>query len=313
MKSVVSASRRNQPWIKRLYNQRVLVLMAIPFAIWMFVFNYLPLTGWLMAFKNYKPRLGIWASDWVGMKYFAEFLRDNRFYEILRNTFAMSLLNIFFGTVGAILLAVALSEVRSKPVKRTIQTVSYLPHFISWVVVSNIFYTLLSSEGLVNDILIRLGLLNVPVSFMSEEKGFWTIVTIAQVWKEVGWSAILYLAAITAIDPQLYEAATIEGITRLGKIRHITIPCIMPTIMMLMVLNIGNLLNATGFDPSYLMGNDMTVTYSENLALYSYRYGMQLSRYSMSAALSMFNSLFSLMLVWSANKLSRRFVDGGIL
>ena len=132
---------------------------------------------------------------------------------------------------------------------------------------------------------------------MSKENYFWPIVTIAQVWKEMGWNAILYLAAITAIDPQLYEAAKLDGITRFGKIRYITIPCIMPTIMMLLVLNIGNLLNSTGFDPSYLMGNDMTVNYSENLAVYAYTYGLRMSRYSMSTALSIFNSLFSLALV----------------
>ncbi|MCE5342153.1 MAG: ABC transporter permease subunit [Eubacteriales bacterium] len=298
---------------QKLWNQRILVAMALPFMVWMLVFNFAPLMGWSMAFVNYKPRYGIFSSEWVGLKYFAEFITDNRFYEVLRNTFAMSGLNIFFGTFSAIGLAVLLSEVRSTAFKRTIQTVSYLPHFISWVVVSNIFYTFLSSEGLFNDVLLRLGITSETVSYMSKETSFWGIVTFSQVWKEMGWNAILYLAAITAIDPQLYEAATLDGVTRFGKIRYITIPCIMPTIMMLLVLNIGNLLNATGFDPSYLMGNDMTVNYSENLAVYAYTYGMQMSRYSMSTALSIFNSMFSLLLVWSANKLSTRFIEGGIL
>lgn len=300
-------------FFRRIWDQRLMVLMALPFLIWMIVFNYLPLGGWLMAFKNYKPRYGIWGSAWVGLKYFNEFLQDKRFYEILRNTFSMSGLNILFGTGSAILLAVLLSEVHNQRFKRTVQTISYLPHFISWVVVSNIFYTFLSSEGLLNDILLRLGVIDEAISFMSKEKSFWGIVTIAQVWKEMGWNAILYLAAITAIDPQLYEAATLDGITRIGKIRYITIPCIMPTIVMLLVLNIGNLLNSTGFDPSYLMGNDMTANYSQNLAVYAYSYGLEMGRYSMSTALSMFNSIFSLILVWSANRLSRFVVDGGIL
>lgn len=304
---------RRMPLAKRIWNQRILMLMSLPFFIWMLVFNYRPLVGWIMAFENYKPRMGMLGSDWVGLKWFREFLGDKRFYEVLRNTFAMSLLNIFFGTVCAIFLAVALNEVRSKGFKKTVQTVSYLPHFISWVVVSNIFYTLLSSEGLLNDVLISLGLAKEAVSFMSREKSFWGIVTVAQVWKDMGWNAILYLAAITAIDPQLYEAARLDGITRWGKIRYITIPCIMPTIVMLLVLNIGNLLNSTGFDPSYLMGNDMTIDYSQNLAVYAYTYGIELGRYSMSTALSIFNSLFSLILVFSANMLSKRVVEGGIL
>ncbi|MGN0762945.1 MAG: ABC transporter permease [Aristaeellaceae bacterium] len=298
---------------KRLWNQRILVVMAFPFFIWMLVFNYAPIAGWVMAFKNYKPRLGILGSEWVGLKYFREFLADKRFWEVMRNTFAMSFLNLFFGTLMAILFAVLLSEVGNRTFKRSIQTISYLPHFISWVVVSNIFYTLLSSEGLLNALLLNLGLAKEAVSFMSREKSFWTIVTVAQVWKEMGWNAILYLAAITAIDPQLYEAAKLEGITRWGKIRYITIPSIMPTIVMLLVLNVGNLLNSTGFDPSYLMGNDMTINYSQNLAVYAYTYGLEMGRYSMSTALSIFNSAFSLILVWSANQLSKRVVDGGIL
>ncbi len=304
---------KGMPLGKRIWNQRILFLMVAPFVVWICIFNFAPLFGWSMAFVNYKPRFGIFGSEWVGLKYFTEFLSDKRFFEVLRNTIAMSGLNIVFGTACAILLAVFLSEINSRPFKRTVQTLTYLPHFISWVVVSNIFYTFLSSEGLLNDILTKLGMFGEPVSFMSKENYFWPIVTIAQVWKEMGWNAILYLAAITAIDPQLYEAAKLDGITRFGKIRYITIPCIMPTIMMLLVLNIGNLLNSTGFDPSYLMGNDMTVNYSENLAVYAYTYGLRMSRYSMSTALSIFNSLFSLALVWGANRLSRRSVDGGIL
>ena len=155
---------------RRLWEQRVLVLMALPFLVWMIIFNYLPLSGWIMAFENYKPRLGMLGSPWVGLKYFSEFLQDKRFYEVLRNTFCMSGLNILFGTACAILLAVFLSEVRNKPFKRTVQTISYLPHFISWVVVSNIFYTFLSSEGLLNDILLRLGIIDETVMSLVQQK-----------------------------------------------------------------------------------------------------------------------------------------------
>lgn len=310
---MVNSPKHKKSLFKQLSRQRVLICMSLPFAIWILLFNYLPITGWLMAFKNYKPKLGIMGSQWVGFKYFIEFLQDPSFFNVLRNTFVMSGLNIVFSTICSIGFALMLSEVRNRTVKRAVQTLSYLPHFISWVVVSNLFYTLLSSEGLVNDVLLRLGIIDTAYSFLSQKPAFWPIVTIAQVWKEMGWNAILYLAAIVSIDPQLYEAATLDGITRVGKIRYITIPCIMPTILVLLVLNIGNLLNSTGFDPSYLMGNDMVVQYSENLAVYSYRYGLQMGRYSMSTALSIFNSVFSLILVYSANAFSKRHVEGGIL
>ncbi len=307
-----SARGKTSFW-RTLWSQRVLVLMVLPFLAWMIVFNFAPVAGWAMAFVNYKPAKGVFGSQWVGLKYFQEFLTDKDFFQVLRNTFVMSGLNIFVGTLCAIAFAVLLNEVRNKAFKRTVQTLSYLPHFISWVVVSNIFYTLLSSEGLINDILISLDLQKQSISYMSVKENFWGIVTFAQVWKEMGWNAILYLAAITAIDPQLYEAATIDGITRWGKIRYITIPCILPTIMMLLVLNVGNMLNSTGFDPSYLMGNDMTIEYSRNLAVYSFTYGIEMGRYSMGTALSIFNSFISLSMVWAANAVSRRFVDGGIL
>jgi len=300
--------------VKKIIRQRYLFAMSMPFIIWVVIFSYLPLAGWFMAFKNYKPNLGILASEWVGLRYFKEFLMETRFYEILRNTVVMGSLNIFFGTLCAILLAVMLNEVRGNLFKRTIQTVSYLPHFISWVIVSNIFYTLLSvDQGIVNNLLLNTGITSEPVNWLSNGKLFWLIITIAQVWKEMGWNAIIYLAAITSIDQNLYEAGEMDGLGRLGKIRYITLPGIMPTIVLLMVLNIGNLFNATGFDPSYLMGNNMTLLYSDNLAVYTYRYGLQMSRFSMSASLSIFTSAVSLLLLFAANKLSGRFVEGKII
>lgn len=299
---------------KKLFQQRYLILMSLPFVVWVIIFSYLPLGGWLMAFQNYKPNLGISHSDWVGLTHFKELLTEKRFYEIIRNTIVMGGMNIFFGTFFAILLAIMINEVKNRVFKRSIQTISYLPHFISWVIVSNIFYTVLSTQnGIVNNVLVGLGIINEPVNWVSKGNLFWIIVTIAQIWKEMGWNAIIYLAAITAIDPSLYEAGEVDGLGRLGKIRHITLPGITQTIVILMVLNIGNLFNSTGFDPSYLMGNNMTLLYSDNLAVYTYRYGLQMSRFSMSAALGIFNSLVSLILLFTANKLSGKFVDGKII
>ncbi|MBB6633596.1 sugar ABC transporter permease [Cohnella thailandensis] len=285
--------------------------MCLPFVAWVLIFSYTPLFGWIMAFKDYKPAIGILQSEWTGFRFFKEFLVDPRFYEIVRNTFVMGILNVVFGTACAILLALMLNEVRNKFFKRSIQTISYLPHFVSWVIVSNIFYTVLSTDGgVVNNLLLWVGLIDEPINWMAQGKLFWVIVTVGQVWKEAGWTAIIYFAAMTSIDKTLYEAGEVDGLGRIGKIRYITLPGIMPTIAILTVLNIGNLFNASGFDPSYLLGNNMTLTYSDNLAVYTYRYGLQMSRFSMSAALGIFNSVICLILLFSANKLSGKFIEG---
>ncbi|MEF2966367.1 ABC transporter permease subunit [Paenibacillus sp. M1] len=299
---------------KKLIQQRYLIFMCLPFVVWVLIFSYTPLAGWLMAFKNYKPAIGILDSEWMGLAYFKEFLSEGRFYEILRNTFVMGSLNVFFGTACSIVLALMLNEVKNKFFKRSIQTVSYLPHFISWVIVANIFYTVLSTDGgIVNNLLLAIGIIDEPVNWMAKGKLFWIIATIAQVWKEVGWNAIIYLAAITSIDRTLYEAGEVDGLGRLGKIRYVTLPGIVPTIVILMVLNIGNLFNATGFDQSYLLGNNMTLTYSDNMAVYTYRYGLEMSRFSMSAALGIFNSMVCLILLFTANRLSGKFVEGKVI
>lgn len=296
---------------RKLVRQRYLLAMCLPFVAWVLVFSYTPLFGWIMAFKDYKPAIGILQSEWTGFRFFKEFLVDPRFYEIVRNTFVMGILNVVFGTACAILLALMLNEVRNKFFKRSIQTISYLPHFVSWVIVSNIFYTVLSTDGgVVNNLLLWVGLIDEPINWMAQGKLFWVIVTVGQVWKEAGWTAIIYFAAMTSIDKTLYEAGEVDGLGRIGKIRYITLPGIMPTIAILTVLNIGNLFNASGFDPSYLLGNNMTLTYSDNLAVYTYRYGLQMSRFSMSAALGIFNSVICLILLFSANKLSGKFIEG---
>ncbi|MBP1974615.1 ABC transporter permease [Cohnella thailandensis] len=296
---------------RKLVRQRYLLAMCLPFVAWVLIFSYTPLFGWIMAFKDYKPAIGILQSEWTGFRFFKEFLVDPRFYEIVRNTFVMGILNVVFGTACAILLALMLNEVRNKFFKRSIQTISYLPHFVSWVIVSNIFYTVLSTDGgVVNNLLLWVGLIDEPINWMAQGKLFWVIVTVGQVWKEAGWTAIIYFAAMTSIDKTLYEAGEVDGLGRIGKIRYITLPGIMPTIAILTVLNIGNLFNASGFDPSYLLGNNMTLTYSDNLAVYTYRYGLQMSRFSMSAALGIFNSVICLILLFSANKLSGKFIEG---
>ncbi len=288
--------------------------MSLPFVVWVGIFAYLPLTGWLMAFQDFTPRYPRLQQEWVGFANFRMFLHDPRFYEVLRNTLVMSALHIVFGFFFAISFALILNEVRMRFFKRVIQTISYLPHFVSWVVVASIFYTTFSTDGgVVNTALMNLGLIEEPIRWLAKPSFFWPMITLAQVWKEMGWNAIIYLAAITSIDSQLYEAAEVDGVGRIGKMWHITLPGIRPTIILLLVLAVGGLLHITGFEPAFLLGNSITRSHADNLAIYAYRYGISLTRYSLSTAISIFNSVVSITLLILANRLSARFGDGTII
>jgi putative aldouronate transport system permease protein len=301
-------------FLEKVINQRILIAMSLPMVVWVLIFAYLPLTGWIMAFQDYRPQYGRFQQEWVGLENFRMFLQDQRFYEVLRNTLVMSALHIVFGFIFAIGLALVLNEVRNRAFKRSIQTISYLPHFVSWVVVASIFYTVFSTDGgVVNDALVSIGLIDEPIRWLAQPSLFWPMITLAQVWKEMGWNAIIYLAAITSIDPQLYEAARVDGLGRLGQIWHITLPGIRPTIVLLLVLAIGGLLHIQGFEPVFLLGNSLTRSHADNLAVYAYRYGIGLTRYSLSTAISIFNSIVSIALLVIANRLSARFGEGTII
>jgi putative aldouronate transport system permease protein len=307
--------RVRKTFFNSLYKQRYLLLMSTPFLIWFFVFSYLPLLGWVMAFQNYKPNLTFFHQQWVGFKYFQELFHDARFLNAIRNTLVIGLLNIIFSLIMSVFLAITINEVGKKWFKRSIQTISYLPHFVSWVVVVSIFYTMLSSDGgIINKILLNLGLIHEPVAWMAQGHLFWIIITVAQVWKEMGWNSIIYLAAMSGIDQQLYEAAEVDGANRFRKIWHITLPGIRQTIIILLVLNIGNMLStAASFDASFLLGNSLTMDYSETISIYAYNYGIGMQRYSVSTAISIFNSVISLVLLFTANRFSRKFTEGEVI
>ncbi|MDR1639437.1 MAG: ABC transporter permease subunit [Clostridiales bacterium] len=303
--------------LKKAWRQRMLVLMIIPVIVWTAIFSYAPLAGWLVAFKEYQPSkgfAGIFSAPFVGLKFFREFFTDKQFYQTLRNTVAMGGLVIVIGTFAAIAFALLLNEVKCQWFKKIVQSFSYLPRFLSWVVVASVFYLVLSTDGgIVNEILTRLKLIKAPVAWLTQGKSFWSIITIADIWKNMGWNAIIYIAAISGVDTALYEAAEVDGITRWGKIWHITLPGIRSTIVILFVLAVGNLLNASGFDQSFLMGNPMTMAYSDNLAVYVYRNAFVMGRYSMSASISMINSVISLLLLAGANKLSSLAIDEKVI
>lgn len=299
--------------LRTMAQQRELLLMTIPLLALVIVFNYMPLYGWIMAFQDFKIVRGIAGSPFVGFDKFAQLFRDGQFYLVLRNTLAMGFLNLIAGFVGAIALALALNEIRLRWFKRTVQTITYIPHFVSWVVVANIAHMALSPDGgLLNDLLIGMGVLNEPFYFMAQPKWFWPIHTFLSFWKEVGWSSIIYLAVLSGINPDLYEAADADGAGRLRKIWHISLPGLMPTAIILLTLSAGWIIQS-GYESQFLLGNPIVLDYSEVLDLYALRYSFQIGDYSVGAAISIFKSLVSVLMVLSINYLARKTGSGRLI
>jgi putative aldouronate transport system permease protein len=290
---------------RTLYNQRFLLIASVPFIVWLIIFAYIPLVGWVIAFQDYKPQNGFFGSPWVGFKHFINLFNERLFYRALRNTLGMSFMGIVAGFTFPLVFALLLNELRIFSFKRITQTISYLPHFVSWVIVAGIVTNILSVTGPINELLIRLGIIKQPYDFLIQPHLFWWIIVIADVWKETGWGAIIYLAAITGIDAQVYEAAELDGANRLQKIFYVTIPSIRGTIIILLILSIGNLLS-TGFERQMLLGNTLVTEKSLVLDLFSLNYGIGLMRYSFGTAIGIFKSMVSLTLVLFANWLARR-------
>jgi putative aldouronate transport system permease protein len=270
------------------------------------LFNYVPLIGWVMAFQKYKPREGFFHSKFIGLKNF-EFLFVNNpdFIRVIRNTLAMGVINLVLSFVFAIAFALVLNEVVHKGPKKFVQTISYLPHFLSWVICTGIVRDVLSIDnGIINDILLKFNFIDKPINYLAIKPLFWWIVGFGNVWKETGWNSIIYLAAITAINPDLYEAASIDGAGRLRKMWNITLPGIKPTIFILLLINIGNVLNA-GFEIQYLLGNGLILPVSQTIDIYVLRYGISQANYSIGTAAGIFRSVVSIILIILANSLAK--------
>jgi putative aldouronate transport system permease protein len=296
-------------YFQRLYRQRYLFLMVLPFLVWVIVFKYIPIWGWTMAFQDYKPHFSFLEQTWVGFKYFIELFHDRQFYLVLRNTLVMSLLSLLCGYTFPIIFAILINEIRHKFFQKTIQTISYLPHFVSWVVVAGIFTKLLAIGGPINQLLLELGLLKEPVLFMAKGEYFWGIVTVADLWKELGWNSIIFLAAIVSIDENLYEAAQMDGANRFRQIWHVTLPGIRMVVFIMLIMSIGNLINI-GFERQFLLQNNLVKDYSEVLDLYALTYGIRVARYAYGTAVGIFKSVVSIILLLVANTVVKRFNDG---
>lgn len=290
---------------KTIARQKYLILMVITFVVWVIIFRYVPLWGWLMAFQDYKPWKSITDQQWVGLKQFIELFKDVDFYRSMRNTLAMSFLGLAFGFPIPIMLALLINEIKHPRFKRTVQTISYLPHFVSWVVIASIVFRVLSPLGIVNEVLIRLGIIDNAIAFMGEPAYFWWIVVFTDLWKEMGWNSIVYLAAMAGVSPELHEAAIIDGAGRFKRMWYVTIPGIMPTIVVLLVLSIGNIINI-GFERQFLLRTASTRDVADVIDLYILNYGIGTGRFSFGTAAGVFKSVVSLSLLTIANWLSRR-------
>ncbi|WP_058306620.1 ABC transporter permease [Gracilibacillus massiliensis] len=311
-KSITEAEPRGiKGFLKKCKQQQALLWMTIPFIIWVFIFKYLPVWGWTMAFQDYKPAISFSEQEWVGFKHFLFLFTDDRFLGVLRNTLAQSLINLVLGFVTAITLAVLINELSNMKFKRVVQTISYLPHFLSWVVAAALVSSVLSIDGILNEILTGLGLIEDEILWLGVGEYFWGILGAAETWKNVGWNAIIYLAAISMIDQEQYEAAKIDGASRIQRILHITIPGMKSVIIVLLIMNIGYILEA-GFEPQYLLGNGQNVEYSENIDVFVIKYGISMFNFSLATAAGMFKTVISFVFLIAANSLSKKMGQGGL-
>ena len=299
-----NASVRKISW-KEIKRQKVLLIWAAAFVIYGIIFCYLPLGGWIMAFQNYKPKDGFLHSAFVGLDKFKFLFTDATFLKVVRNTLAMGVINLVTSFIMAIVFAILLNEVRSKGGKKLVQTISYLPHFLSWIIVTGILHDALSSTGIINELLVNMNIIEKPINFFAIPALFWPIVAFTNLWKETGWNAIIYLSAITAIDPCLYEAASIDGAGRWAKIKHITLPGIKATIMILLLINVGNVLNV-GFEIQYLLGNGLVKSVADTIDIYILKWGIGQFDYSLGTAAGIFKSIVSIVLIVIANYIAKR-------
>lgn len=293
--------------LKRLMiNQWQLMVMSIPFLALIVIFNYAPLWGWTMAFQRYRPNIqGVFNQQWVGLENFRTLFVVDDFTRVLRNTIAMSLINLALGTFGSIFLGLMLNEVRTIRFKRSIQTVSYLPHFLSWVVAAGIVADSLAGDGIVNELLLRFRLVDQPILFLQEGRLFWGVIGFTNLWKSVGWGTIIYLSAMAGIDTEQYEAARIDGANRYQKIWHITLPGIKATIIILLIMNAGHLMNA-GFEQQYLLQRGPTMSWAETIDIYTLKWGISQGNYSLATAAGIFKSTVNILILFIVNFLAKR-------
>lgn len=287
-----------------IVKNKYIYLMAIPVVAFYISFCYIPMGGLVIAFQDYVPAKGILGSEWVGFQNFISFFNDYQFTRLLRNTIFLSLKLIIFGFPAPILLALLINEIRSKNYRKTVQTLSYLPHFISLVVVCGLISDFTSSTGLVNQLLSYIGV--EPKTFLMQPKMFQPLFVVTDIWQTIGWGSIVYLSAISSIDPGLYEAATIDGAGRFRQILSVTLPSLMTTIIVLFIMRIGNIMSL-GYEKVILLYNPTIMEKADIISSFTYRRGLLDMDYGFSTAVGMFNSVINFAILWIANRLCKKF------
>jgi putative aldouronate transport system permease protein len=295
---------------KKLLAGRYIYALILPGFIYFAIFKFLPMWGVLIAFQNYNPFTGISGSEWVGFEHFINLFRDDHFYILLRNTLLINVMNLVFFFPVPVILSVMLNEVRHEWFKKLNQSIVYMPHFLSWVVVASMTFFILSVDvGIINKLLVSLGIES--ISFLSEPRYFWGILTLQNIWKETGWGTIIFLAAIAGVDPQRYEAAVVDGAGRLRQIWHITLPAIRPTIVILLILRLGHMADV-GFEQVLLMMNPLVNDVADVFDTYVYFHGIQQGEISIGTAVGMFKGVVGLILVLIANTIVKKLGHEGI-
>nr|WP_309119535.1 ABC transporter permease subunit [Paenibacillus sp.] len=285
--------------------------MLLPVVVYFLLFEYKPMYGALIAFKNFNPYQGVWDSPWVGFKHFLHFFESHYFVRLLRNTLLLSVYSLVFIFPASIAFALLLNELRLKRLKSVVQTLSYLPHFISLIVIAGMIVDFTQPDGIMNRVLMAVGFISEPISFLILPEWFRTLYIGSGLWQSVGWNSIIFLAALAGINPSLYEAAVIDGADRWKQLVHVTLPGILPTILILLILNIGSLMNV-GWDKIILLYNAATYETADVISTFVYRRGIINADYSFSAAVGLFNSAINFALLLLANRISRKTTENSL-
>lgn len=298
------------PLTKRLVRNRWLYFMILPGVLYFIIFKYLPMWGIIIAFQDYSPFSGLLGSEWVGLKHFINFFGDPMFFILLKNTFILAIYNMFFFFPLPIIIALMLNEIHFTAFKRSVQTLIYIPHFFSWVVIVGISYIFFTTQdGVVNNIIVSMG--GTEQNFLLSNEWFRTFIMAEVIWKETGWGTILFLAALSSVDPQQYEAARIDGANRWQQLMHVTLPAIKSVIVVLLILRLGNFLDM-GFEQIFLMLNAMNRDVGEVFDTYVYMKGIQEGQFSFSTAVNLFKSVIGIIMVVGSNYLAKKAGEEGI-
>ena len=301
--------KKSKVLMREVLRHKELYLMFIPIAAFYIIFCYVPMYGVTLAFKEYNIKLGILGSEWIGFDHFVELFRTVKFAEVFKNTLIISLLKILFCFPAPILVALLFNEMRTKRLKNVLQTFMYLPHFISWVVMAKLVQDILSIDGVINDFIALCG--GERVSFTLEPDAFYGILISSEILKEVGWGTIIYTAALAGVPAELYEAADVDGCSRIKKIIHITLPCIGMTIMINFILTLGNIMNA-GFDPIFNLYNQAVYSTADIIDTYVYRIGLTSGEFEQATAVGLFKSVINFILLLGSNFVVKKISGVGI-